>query len=553
MRLIVTSINFKGKNSVVSHHLAVGLHRLVPNKNKSVLARGEEPNLNGSIILHGDNLLALKALLPTHAGRVNCIYIDPPYNTGNEGWCYNDNMNNPMMREWFGKAVDRDDLTRHDKWCCMMYPRLSLLHELLAEDGVIIISIDDNEHHRLRMLMDEIFGEENFIIDIVWRKKTGGGQDSQYLAREHEYIVAYCKSGDFKINHRTKIVCESEYNKKVKGRKCKFINLEKWGSNALKTDRPTMYYPIKDPDGNDFYPQAPQGQDGNWRKNPTLLDEDHICWERNDRRGRWTPKEVVYFDEAPKEKIIKDRSIFYDLAYTSDATDEQVAIFGEKRFDHTKPVDLIRRLLQISTRPDSIVLDSFAGSGTTAHAVLELNKEDGGKRQFILVECENYADEVTAERVRRVIKGIRGVKSENLQEGLGGTFSYWKLGEELKLQSILSAETLPEYDELAAYLFHNATGVHWNKAKARKRSCFLGATDQYEVFLFYQPDIQYIQNTSVTLEFLDKMPKNSSGKPRLIFAPVCYVKTSDLRPRNVVFCQLPYAIYRAVGKVTQGG
>src|SRR3989338_3924950 len=167
----MAELNFKGKAFVQNHHFTVPVHEFVADAKKSKLKKGEKPRLDDNLIIHGDNLKALKALLPIYASKIKCIYIDPPYNTGNEHWAYNDNVNSPMMQDWMRKVVDREDLTRHDKWLCMMTPRLKLLRELLRDDGVIFISIDDNEQHRLRMLMDEIFGDENFITNFIWKKK----------------------------------------------------------------------------------------------------------------------------------------------------------------------------------------------------------------------------------------------------------------------------------------------------------------------------------------------------------------------------------------------
>lgn len=287
-----------------TYHRTVPPRAIIPDTKKSL-----NPKKDDNLIIHGDNLHALKALLPKYAGRVNCIYIDPPYNTGNEGWVYNDNVSSPILKEWLGSVVGSDDMERHSKWCCMMWPRLQLLRDLLAEDGVIFVSIDDNEQHHLRMLLDEIFGEDNFVASIVWRKKAGGGQDSEYLSREHDYILSYRKSEDFAMNFRVVQVTESEFPKTKNNRKCRFTKLEKWGSNALRTDRPTMFYPIKDPDGSDFYPRAPNGQEGNWRTRPTALDDAHIHWEK--KKGCWIPFEVTYFDEAPVTKTVKDRALLH--------------------------------------------------------------------------------------------------------------------------------------------------------------------------------------------------------------------------------------------------
>ena len=396
------TLNWIGKEAVIHHHDEVPIHTLTHDQDRSFNTENE-PLGTGNLLIEGDNLIALKALLPYYAGKVKCIYIDPPYNTGNENWMYNDNVNNPTIQKWLGKTVGAlaTDLSRHDKWLCMMYPRLCLLHQLLREDGVIFISIDDNEVHHLRSLMNEIFGETNFVANLIWRKKAGGGQDSEYYAREHEYILCYRKSDAYTMKFRTSERTQSEFPKVKNGRKCKFVKLEKWGSNAYREDRPTMFYSIEDPDGNPFFPQAPDGNDGNWRTRPTALDQDHIHWIK--RSGRWTPYEVIYFDERQdKSKIIKERSIYYDIATTTDATNEQKAIFGKKVFDNSKPVDLIKRLILLSTDSDSIVLDSFAGSGTTGHAVLEQNQDDGGNRQFILVELESkIARKVTSVRLKR--------------------------------------------------------------------------------------------------------------------------------------------------------
>ena len=543
-------LDFKGKQMVYAHHLTVPYRTLDVVRTKSILPKGKDTQ-EGNLIVHGDNLHALKALMPRYAGRVNCIYIDPPYNTGNEGWCYNDNVNSEIMRRWLKEngAVDGDDEERHEKWLCMMWPRLQLLRELLAEDGVIFISIDDNEQHRLRMLMDEIFGEDNFVASIVWRKKAGGGQDSEYLAREHDYVLVYRKTDKFKMNFRTKEVDEKDYNKIKDGKKCKFIKLEKWGSNSYRTDRPTMFYPIKDPDGRDFYPKAPDGKEGNWRTRPLNLDKKHIHWEK--KKGAWTPYEVVYYEGlSEKTKIIKDRTIFFDLATTTDATKEQVCIFGKKVMDNTKPVELIIRLITLSGGKDSIVLDSFAGSGTTAHAVLALNKEDGGNRKFIIVECEDYADKTTAERVRRVIKGIPKARNGNLKHGLGGSFAFCKLGEELNIENMLRGKDLPDYDALARHVAYTATGVAMDKIKAGK-DYFFGETADYRMHMIYRPERDFLcsSESALTWQVAERIGRSAQkkGKTALVFAPWKFISQKDLRKEKVTFCQLPYAIHQLFG------
>ena len=190
------TLEFKGKQFVYSHHLSVPFRELRVEVEKSLPAEGQKPSLDDNLIIHGDNLDALKALLPTHAGKVDCIFIDPPYNTGNEGWCYNDNVRSPMMREWLKKSanpVDKEDLERHDKWLCMMWPRLNLLRDLLTEEGAIIVTLDDNEIHRMRDLMDEIL-DENFIATCHWQKNYSPKNTAEFFSSDHDYVLIYAKN-----------------------------------------------------------------------------------------------------------------------------------------------------------------------------------------------------------------------------------------------------------------------------------------------------------------------------------------------------------------------
>src|SRR4030042_3732147 len=184
------TLDWIGKKAVISHHNEVPCHL---RKEAPDLSVGEPGS--GNLLVEGDNLLALKALLPYYAGQVKCIYIDPPYNTGNEGWIYNDNVNSPEIRKWLGKVVggETEDLSRHDKWLCMIYPRLRLLKEFLKEDGFIFVSVDENEHRYLALLMDEIFNPENHIETLIWKKSYGGGSKSKHIVNLHEYIVCFAK------------------------------------------------------------------------------------------------------------------------------------------------------------------------------------------------------------------------------------------------------------------------------------------------------------------------------------------------------------------------
>ena len=540
------TLNWIGQEFVINHHDEVPIHTLTHDHDRS-FGSDNEPLSTGNLLIEGDNLIALKALLPYYAGKVKCIIIDPPYNTGNENWTYNDNVNNPTIQKWLRKTVGTlvTDLSRHDKWLCMMYPRLCLLHQLLREDGVIFITLDDNEQPNLRLLMNEIFGETNFVANLIWRKKTGGGQDSEYYAREHEYILCYRKSNAYTMKFRTSERTQAEFPKVKNGRKCKFVKLEKWGSNAYKEDRPTMFYSIENPDGNPFFPQAPDGNDGNWRTRPTSLDQDHIHWIK--RSERWTPYEVIYFDEVENTaKIVKERSIYYDIATTTDATNEQKAIFGKKVFDNSKPLDLIRRLILLSTEPDSIVLDSFAGSGTTGHAVLAQNNEDGGNRQFILVELEpKIAREIAAIRLKRVSNGYTfdNKGKQQCEPGIGGTFAYYHFGE------IFLEDPEISFNEIAQYLFFKETGspmavettlslVGGDSSSysscttdEKRLRAFLGSADGVGVYLLNSDEI-------LTEELIDRLPRHDGRK--IIHCGGTQLTESTLKQLGITFRQMPY-------------
>ena len=236
------SLNFKGKALVQNYHLLVPYHELKPVKAKSL---SDKISLHDNLVIHGDNLKALKALLPYYHGKVKCIYIDPPYNTGNENWVYNDNVSSPMMQEWLGKVVDREDLTRHDKWLCMMMPRLKLLREYLADDGAIFVSIDDIEGHRLRIVLDEVFGEDNFVANIVWQKKYASANDHEGIAPMHDHVLVYRRSEQFARNLLPRSdVADEQY--KFDDRRGVF-RVSDYTCNKTAEERPNLYYGIKNP------------------------------------------------------------------------------------------------------------------------------------------------------------------------------------------------------------------------------------------------------------------------------------------------------------------
>lgn len=355
-----------------------------------------------NIIIEGDNYHSLYALSFTHPKSIDVIYIDPPYNTGKKKeWKYNDS--------W----VDENDKYRHSKWLSFMSKRLRLAKNLLKNSGIIFISIDNNEVAQLKLLCDSIFGYKNFCGQIIWRKKSGGGQTDDFFVTEHEYILCYRRTSAFVWVDETIPISSKGYKSEDNKGKYRLVKLAKWGSAAKREDSPTMYFSLTSPDKKKIYPIAPDGTPGRWRvgrkKMKSLIDDELIEWVE-DNNGIWTPYEKVYYD-GDDVKTLKNRSIYYSVAETGDATRLLTKIFGKKDvFENPKPIELIKELLSHSQ--NAIVLDFFAGSASTGHAVLDMNKEDGGNRRFILCTNNenNICTEVTYPRIEKVIKGYSNIK-----------------------------------------------------------------------------------------------------------------------------------------------
>ncbi len=529
-------LNFKGKSAVWNHHLSVPYQTLEKDTKLSLKGKNADENL----IIEADNLTALKSLLPKYQGKIRCIYIDPPYNTGNEGWVYNDSVNSPLIKDWIGQTVGADDLTRHDKWLCMMAPRLKLLRELLDDDGVIFISIDDNEIHNLIQLMKEIF-RDDYIDTMVWRK-SGVGRDGKMkntttFRKDHEYVlVGYNYTKNLNKSFE-KPKWENEYDNKDNDPRGPY----KAGSISNKEEasnpKHENYYSVESPSGKIFTRQFNVSEE-----EFEILDEDsRIYWGKN---GDAVPAIKIFVNEKRK---VTTSSLLLNEGTTTEGTKELQTLFnGKKLFDRPKPTTLIKKILQISTDKNSIILDSFAGSGTTAQAVLDLNKGDGGNRKFILIQLPEqtkknkeaykagfkFVHEITRERVKRVIEKGK----------LGVGFTYMKLGPKIDAESILSGQ-LPSYKDLAKYIYFLATGKTMNDVKKiKEEEYFVGKIGSQSIHLIYKKDFNKLKNMALTLELAEQMNKKDKNK-KLVYAPACFLDDENLEKFNIEFVSIPYSLF----------
>lgn len=405
---------WEDKPEVVEERLRDELPILTEVPERTIIS--EDKDAPNHILIEGDNLEALATLAYTHEGKIDIIYIDPPYNTGNNDFIYNDSY------------VDKEDSYRHSKWLSFMSRRLRIAKKLLSDYGVIFISIDDNEQADLKILCDSIFMPSNFCGQFIWRKKSGGGQTDRYFVTEHEYILVYQATNKFCWKDIQ--IEKSRKNYKYQDEKGSYnlIKLEKWGSSAHKEDRPSMYFPIKNPDGEDFYPVAPDGKAGRWRvgvkKMQTLIKDNLIEWKNG------IPYEKDYYSETEvKTKTQKSRSILYNVGETGDGSNLLTNIFREKDvFQNPKPLSLIKEL--ISHNSANYILDFFSGSGTTLHATMQLNAEDGGNRQCILITNNenNICENITYKRNQLVINGYTDLNNEEVPGLTKNNLRYYRTG-----------------------------------------------------------------------------------------------------------------------------
>lgn len=549
------TLNWIGKEKVINHHLEVPYKVLDRKYSFDENGQHEEDNASENKIIRGDNLEALKALLPQYEGRIKCIYIDPPYNTAkstntNQQWTYNDNVDHPKIKQWMGKTVgsEYDDLSRHDKWLCMMYPRLKLLYKLLAKGGVIFISIDDNEQAFLRIICDEIFGKHNFLAQFVW--KSDGNFDNQAKIKVcHEYILSYIRNPeclglpngiDPTASKKSKIYKPEIRNTLVK--------------NGPKNPMSVITLPIGFPCAienlviEERYNEFPYYHNKAIIKNYKLVNSVDVesGWSSKNIFMKFinnnfnpvydTKKQLTTFEITStgaiemvkkREKISHVLSVLSSLGSTQ-AMSSELSKMGIQ-FAFPKPVNLISYLIGFYCKDNDIVLDSFAGSGTTAHAVLNMNKADGKNRKFILVEMEDYAESITAKRIKYVIKGYADV------EGTGGNFSFYDLGEPLLLENECLNENI-SIDKIREYIYFTETkSILHNNTRYKY---YLGTNNNTAYYFYYKKS----STTTLNYKFLKTM--EVPGESYVIYADICMLSQDELLKYNITFKKIPRDIVR---------
>lgn len=530
------TLHWIGKEAVVNHHHQVPFHLLQEDPTLSCSAPG-----SGNLIVEGDNLLALKALLPYYAGQVKCIYIDPPYNTGNEGWVYNDNVNSPLMRQWLGKVVGKEGetLDRHDRWLCMMYPRLALLRQFLCEDGAIFISIDDNEVQSLRFILDEIFGTQNFITTVIWEKNYAPKASAKYLSENHDYVLIYSKN---KSNWQRNLIPRSDkQDKAYKNPDHDPRGLWRPNNLAARNYYSLGTYSITCPSGR-VISGPPKGS--YWRVSKDKFDElnrDGRIWWGKD--GNNVPAPKIFLSEVKQGIVPMTLWSYKEAGHTQDAKKQLLEILpnAPEVFITPKPTQLIERIIQLSCSTQDLILDSFAGSGTTGQAVFNLNYQDGGNRRFILVEMEpTIARDITAKRVRRVAEGYTDAKGEAVA-GLGGGFRYCRLGEPLFDESGKIRATV-SFAELARHVYFSGTGEPLPHSDPLT-SPLLGVCRGVAIYLLYNGilgDQSEEGGNLLTRTILAQLPPFAG--PKVIYCAGALLGRERLQAEQIMVRQIPYEI-----------
>lgn len=642
------TLNWIGKDKVVGLHNDVPFHVL--EHGYGFTADGgktEAETGSGNKIIHGDNLTALKSLLPEYEGGIDCIYIDPPYNTGEEKWVYNDNVNDPRIKKWFGEVVGKDgeDLSRHDKWCCMMYPRLRLLRQLLSHNGTLAISIGFHEVNNLYQICKDIFSDRQVVIVTV---QTSGGKPAEGFNYVHEYVIfivprkyianvladsqneyaspyhAMTLAGFNQVT-RPNQVYPIYINKRTGGVTHVGKSLQELiDSGEFTGEKADFVFDYTSDDGEcAVWPMTNKGNPCAWRLYPKSFIKDwqdgYVNIIKNTSTNNPNEFTVQYLADGIQQQIESGALQTYKLYkaediptlgvidyktggmtiptmwtnkayYTTKGSVELTAILEEKdKFPYPKPTHLIEDIISRISSKDAIILDSFAGSGTTAHAVLDLNKKDGGNRKFILIEMMDYADTITAERVKRVITGYpyKGEKKEEIYSkklttknivngdkllaeaqakaeaeahnytkvskpkiqddclkvigtivtdkqmpGLGGAFDYYELGPTLFDKDGFLNEEAGE-DAIREYVYYSETRQHLTRKREEKSKYLLDTYGGTAYYFYYEPHTMTVLDSKSPLHIKEK------ADLYIIYADVCFLPDDYMREHHIIFKKIP--------------
>lgn len=582
------TLNWIGKEKVVNHHRDVP-YRVLEHKYGFTAENGEQPEPTGSgnKIIHGDNLEALKSLLPEHEGKIDIVYIDPPYNTGKEKWVYTDNVNHPKIEKWLDQVVGKegDDLSRHDKWLCMMYPRVKLLHKLLKDDGIFYCSIDDYEHGNLKPMLDEIFGPQNFLNNVVWQRAYAPINTKKRFSPNHDFVIAYAKK-------KSKVELKLPRSEDADS---KYQNVDNDPRGLWRTDNFTVgprveanVYEIITPSGRKCLP--PSGR--SWLLSKERFEEavkDNRIWFGKD--GSNVPATKRFMSEVKDGITPMTVWPYVEVGHTQDAKREIKELFPKSKlpFETPKPTTLMEKILSLRNDPNAVVLDSFAGTASTGHAILKLNKKDGGNRKFILVELEDYAEEITATRIKKASSGYEftGKKKETVKaysvnatnlkkadkilqeleelkndesyskvaiesingeititaekqvsgktEGLGGAFDFYELGSPLfdENQNLNEEVGLPKIRE---YIWFSETRTSFTEPNAE--NYFLGKKEDSVYYFIYEKD----RLTTLDYDALELI--KTKGEQYIIYADNCLLPADFMAKHNIIFKKIPRDITR---------
>jgi len=583
------TLHWIGKEKIINHHLDVPYRVLEHEYGFTEKGKQKNATESGNMIIHGDNLEALKSLLPRYEGKIDIVYIDPPYNTGKEKWVYTDNVNHPKIEKWLNDVVgaEGEDLSRHDKWLCMMYPRLKLIHKLLKDDGIFFCSIDDYEHGHLKPILDEIFGPMNFLNNVIWQRAFSPINTKKRFSPNHDFIISYAKN-------KSLIELKLPRNNAADDRYGNPDNDSRglWTSSDL-TVGPVVeskLYTIVTPSGKHYLPPAGRC----WVVTETKFEEmkkDNRIWFGEN--GSNMPRSKRFLSEVKDGITPLTVWTFEEVGHTQDAKKEIKELFPDSKlpFETPKPTKLMEKILSLKNNPNAIILDSFAGTASTGHAALNLNNKDGGNRKFILIELEDYAEKITAERIKKVINGydFTGKKKKELAkysvsittlkksekiieeytkfssdkkysevtiesnngnlsifgtedlkgkvEGIGGSFDYYSLGKTLFKKTGDLNEQAGE-DNIRNYIYYTETKQPLQKIRSQDAWYLLDNFNNTGYYFYYD------KNHLTTLDLESLSIVKTLAEQYIIYADNCLLDNDYMTQHKIIFKKIPRDITR---------